>query len=35
MVNAAAYTNVDKAETDDINAFKINAESVEVIAKNS
>lgn len=33
IVNAAAYTNVDKAETDDTNAFKVNAESVEVIAK--
>ncbi|HEJ9487907.1 TPA: dTDP-4-dehydrorhamnose reductase [Proteus mirabilis] len=33
IVNAAAYTNVDKAETDDISAFKVNSESVEVIAK--
>ncbi|QUT01923.1 sugar nucleotide-binding protein [Proteus terrae] len=33
IVNAAAYTNVDNAETDNINAFKVNCESVEVIAK--
>ncbi|HHG0471943.1 MULTISPECIES: dTDP-4-dehydrorhamnose reductase [Gammaproteobacteria] len=33
IVNAAAYTNVDHAETDHINAFKVNFESVEVIAK--
>ncbi|HCT6782620.1 TPA: dTDP-4-dehydrorhamnose reductase [Proteus mirabilis] len=33
IVNAAAYTNVDNAETDDVSAFKVNSESVEVIAK--
>lgn len=33
IVNAAAYTNVDSAETDNINAFKVNFESVEIIAK--
>lgn len=32
IVNAAAYTAVDKAETDESAAFKVNAEAVEVLA---
>jgi dTDP-4-dehydrorhamnose reductase len=32
IVNAAAYTAVDKAETDSATAFRINAEAVEVMA---
>lgn len=32
IVNAAAYTAVDKAETDQITARRINAESVAVLA---
>lgn len=32
IVNAAAYTAVDKAETDDVAAFKINAEAVGLLA---
>jgi len=33
IVNAAAYTAVDKAETDQAAAFRINAEAVAVIAE--
>ncbi|QGX41322.1 dTDP-4-dehydrorhamnose reductase [Permianibacter aggregans] len=33
IVNAAAYTAVDKAESDQEAAFKVNAESVEVLAQ--
>ena len=32
IVNAAAYTAVDKAETDETTAFKINADAVAVLA---
>lgn len=33
IVNAAAYTAVDLAESDPVSAFKINAEAVEVLAR--
>lgn len=33
IVNAAAYTAVDKAESDEITAHKVNAESVAVMAR--
>ncbi|MFY9589619.1 dTDP-4-dehydrorhamnose reductase [Rickettsia endosymbiont of Halotydeus destructor] len=33
IVNAAAYTAVDKAETDQDNAFLINAEAVRILAE--
>jgi dTDP-4-dehydrorhamnose reductase len=33
IINAAAYTAVDRAEQDQVNAFKINAEVVGVIAE--
>jgi len=32
IVNAAAYTNVDKSESDAENAFKVNFEAVELLA---
>ncbi|MCF6308202.1 MAG: sugar nucleotide-binding protein, partial [Flavobacteriaceae bacterium] len=32
-INTAAYTNVEKAESDADNAFKINAEAVKNLAK--
>ena len=32
IVNAAAYTNVDKAESDAENAFRVNSEAVELLA---
>ena len=33
IVNAAAYTNVDKAESDAENAFRVNFEAVDLLAK--
>ena len=33
IVNAAAYTSVDKAESDAENAFRINSEAVDLLAK--
>ena len=33
IVNAAAYTNVDEAESDEESAFQINSEAVDLLAK--
>ena len=33
IVNAAAYTNVDKAESDAENSFRVNFEAVDLLAK--
>lgn len=33
IVNAAAYTTVDKAETDRATAYRVNAEAVDVLAR--
>ena len=33
IVNAAAYTSVDKAESDAENAFRVNSEAVDLLAK--
>lgn len=35
IVNAAAYTAVDKAETDEASAYQINAEAVKILAKHA
>ncbi len=33
IVNAAAYTDVDKAESDEENAFKVNSRAVDLLAQ--
>ena len=33
IVNAAAYTNVDKAESDEENAFQVNSRAVDLLAQ--
>jgi dTDP-4-dehydrorhamnose reductase len=33
IVNAAAYTDVDKAESEEAKAYKINSEAVDLLAK--
>ena len=33
IVNAAAYTDVDKAESDEENAFQVNSKAVDLLAQ--